>query len=278
MDINKKRAIEARLREQRQELVKKRLSNEESWQNLHKNEIEFEESATNEYLAASLDQLDKQDKKKIEDIDYALARMKSELYGICEICGEEISEKRLEALSWTTKCIDCAAEMEQARYGVNPVPASRQKADFEDSSESPDVEEASELSPELEDLSDDQLEMAVLDALQRDDMVETEELIIRCRNNRLRLSGFLPDKRHHSHLRQIVYDVLGFTDVEDLIKIDRTVWERTDRTPGIEIEEEMNEPDSIDGSGMETVKAIKQGKTMVPADEIIPEKNGMSKT
>jgi RNA polymerase-binding protein DksA len=241
MDINKKRAIEAKLGEQRQVLVKKRLSNEESWQNLHKNEIEFEESATNEYLAASLDQLDKQDKKKIEDIDYALARMQSELYGICEICGEEISEKRLEALPWTTKCIDCAAEMEQAGYVGKPVPASRRQADFEESSESPDVEESSELSPELEGLSDDQLEMAVLDALQQDGMVETEELIIRCRSNRLRLSGFLPDKRHHSHLRQIVYEVLGFTDVEDSIKIDRTVWERTDRTPGIEIEEEIKD-------------------------------------
>jgi hypothetical protein len=35
--------------------------------------------------------------------------------------------------------------------------------------------------------------------------------------------------------------VLGFTDVEDSIKIDRTVWERTDRTPGIEIEEEIKD-------------------------------------
>jgi RNA polymerase-binding protein DksA len=119
MDTNKKRAIEAKLKEQRQELVKKRLANEESWQNLHRNEIEFEESATNEYLAASLDQLDKQDKRRIEEIDIALGKLQSELYGICEICGEEISGKRLEALPWTTKCIDCAAEMERSGYMVN---------------------------------------------------------------------------------------------------------------------------------------------------------------
>ncbi|MGB3226279.1 MAG: TraR/DksA family transcriptional regulator [Desulforhopalus sp.] len=268
MDINKKRAIEAKLKEQRQELIKKRLGNEESWQNLHKNEIEFEESATNEYLAASLDQLDKQDKRRIEEIDIVLGKLQSELYGICDICGEEISDKRLEALPWTTKCIDCAAEMERSGT-VNPVPVtSRQR----------DVEEPTKLSPELEGLSDEQLEMAVLDALQRDGMVETEELIIKYRNNTLRLSGFLPDKRHHSHLRQIVYDVLGFTDVEDMIKIDRTVWERTDRTPGIEIEEEDTEPDSIEESGTETIEAIKEGKTMAPADEIIPEKSRVSKT
>ena len=240
MDTNKKRVIEAKLKEQRQELVKKRLANEESWQNLHRNEIEFEESATNEYLAASLDQLDKQDKRRIEEIDIALGKLQSELYGMCEICGEEISERRLEALPWTTKCIDCAAEMEKSNYMVNPFPeTSRQRASAE----------PVELSPELEGLSDEQLEMAVLDALQRDGMVETEELIVKCRNNTLHLSGFLPDKRHHSHLRQIVYDVLGFTDVEDMIKIDRTVWERTDRTPGIEIDEEDTKPDSIEGSG-----------------------------
>lgn len=122
MDTNKKRAIEVKLKEQRQELVKKRLGNEESWQNLHRNEIEFEESATNEYLAASLEQVDKQDKRKMEEIDLALTKLQSEQYGICEICGEEISEKRLEALPWTTKCIDCAAEMEKTSHMVNPFP------------------------------------------------------------------------------------------------------------------------------------------------------------
>lgn len=122
MDTNKKRAIEAKLKEQRKELIKKRRGNEESWQNLHRNEIEFEESATNEYLAASLDQLDKQDKRRIEEIDIALGKLQTELYGICEICGEEISEKRLEALPWTTKCIDCAAEMEKSGHIANPIP------------------------------------------------------------------------------------------------------------------------------------------------------------
>jgi RNA polymerase-binding transcription factor DksA len=269
MDTNTKCTIESKLKEQRRELIKKRLGNQESWQNLHRNEIEFEESATNEYLAASLDQLDKQDKRRIEEIDIALGKLQSEQYEICEICGEEISEKRLEALPWTTKCIDCAAEMEKGSFKVNTFPETRRQKD---------VEEPKELSPELEGLSDEQLEVAVLDALQQDGMVETEELIIKCQNSVLYLSGYLPDKRHHSHLRQIVYDVLGFTDVEDMIKIDRTVWERTDRTPGIELDEEGTEPDSSEGSGTETIEAIKEGKTMTPADEIIPEKSRTSKT
>jgi RNA polymerase-binding transcription factor DksA len=113
MDADKKRTIEARLGQQRQELILKRLGIEESWQNLHLNEIELAEKATNESLAAGLTQLDAQDKRKIEAIDHALSRIQSELYDICENCGGTISEKRLDAVPWTTLCIDCAAELER---------------------------------------------------------------------------------------------------------------------------------------------------------------------
>ena len=113
MDADKKRTIEARLRQQRQELILRRLGIEESWQNLHLNEIELAEKATNESLAAGLTQLDAQDKRKIEAIDHALSRIQSELYDICENCGGTISEKRLDAVPWTTLCIDCAAELER---------------------------------------------------------------------------------------------------------------------------------------------------------------------
>lgn len=113
MDADKKRIIEERLREQRKELIIKRLGIEESWQNLHLNEIELTEKATNEYLAAGLSQLDEQDKKKIEAIDRALARLQADIYDLCESCGEVISEKRLEAVPWTTFCRDCAEEKEQ---------------------------------------------------------------------------------------------------------------------------------------------------------------------
>jgi DnaK suppressor protein len=49
-------------------------------------------------------------RKKIEE---ALARMLDGTFGICEVCGEEISFKRLEARPVTTLCINCKSEQEQ---------------------------------------------------------------------------------------------------------------------------------------------------------------------
>jgi DnaK suppressor protein len=281
MDTDKKRTIEARLREERQDLIKKRLSIEESLQNLQTNEIEFEEKATNEYLAAGLHQLDKQDKNKIDAIDYALGRIQSDQYDICESCGENISEKRLQAVPWATRCIDCAAELE-----VNRKPGfsiAKPGPEFEPESE-PETELDTELdtdldddlSVELEGLSDEEMELVLLDALHEDGAIQTEELIISCRDKKLHLSGMLPNKKHHTHLMQIVYEELGFNDVEDAIKIDPLPWQRNHRTPGIETEETV-EDDSLEGGGIETIEAGKKGKSMMPPGEIIPEKRRGSK-
>jgi DnaK suppressor protein len=45
-------------------------------------------------------------------INEALDRIETGDYGICESCGGEISEKRLEARPVTTLCIDCKKKSE----------------------------------------------------------------------------------------------------------------------------------------------------------------------
>jgi DnaK suppressor protein len=42
----------------------------------------------------------------------ALERIKNGTFGICEICGEEISETRLKARPVTTECITCKKNQE----------------------------------------------------------------------------------------------------------------------------------------------------------------------
>jgi len=54
------------------------------------------------------------ERRLIAKIKEALQRIDNGAYGICEICGEEISEKRLEARPVTTSCIKCKEE-EEAR-------------------------------------------------------------------------------------------------------------------------------------------------------------------
>jgi len=52
------------------------------------------------------------ERKLIGKIKDALERIESGTYGICEECGEEISEKRLQARPVTTLCIDCKKKQE----------------------------------------------------------------------------------------------------------------------------------------------------------------------
>ena len=53
------------------------------------------------------------ERKLIGKIKEAMERIDSGTYGICESCGEEISEARLKARPVTTLCIECKVRQEQ---------------------------------------------------------------------------------------------------------------------------------------------------------------------
>jgi RNA polymerase-binding protein DksA len=46
-------------------------------------------------------------------IESALARIEDGTYGRCRSCGGTIAEERLEAVPWTTECIDCKRREER---------------------------------------------------------------------------------------------------------------------------------------------------------------------
>ena len=57
--------------------------------------------------------LEENEERLLEAIDAALARIDDGTYGICSTCGQPIGEERLEALPWTTQCIDCKRKEER---------------------------------------------------------------------------------------------------------------------------------------------------------------------
>jgi DnaK suppressor protein len=57
--------------------------------------------------------LSDRERAKIKDIDDALARLAEQSYGICEECGLDIGEERLEALPFTRVCRDCQQDRER---------------------------------------------------------------------------------------------------------------------------------------------------------------------
>ena len=53
--------------------------------------------------------LEAEGKEELALIDKALKRIAEGGYGLCQECGEEISEARLEAVPYAAYCIDCAS-------------------------------------------------------------------------------------------------------------------------------------------------------------------------
>jgi len=57
--------------------------------------------------------LEENEERLLEAIDAALKRLDEGTYGSCSTCGQPIGQERLEALQWTTQCIDCKRKEER---------------------------------------------------------------------------------------------------------------------------------------------------------------------
>jgi len=76
---------------------------------------ELDDFARIDYTEFILAELEDIEIEILREIDKALERMRDGTYGLCEVCAKPIEEKRLEALPWTTLCIQHAAEAEKTR-------------------------------------------------------------------------------------------------------------------------------------------------------------------
>ncbi len=50
--------------------------------------------------------------REMADTNHALLRMDEGTYGLCEVCGKPIGEKRLRARPMATTCIECQSTIE----------------------------------------------------------------------------------------------------------------------------------------------------------------------
>lgn len=55
--------------------------------------------------------LEEDARDQLHQVEKALGRIESGEYGRCEVCGKEIPVERLEAVPWTTLCIDDARRL-----------------------------------------------------------------------------------------------------------------------------------------------------------------------
>jgi len=71
-------------------------------------DVAFE--AVGDEMASHLAELDA---RELGQIERALHRLKQGTYGVCESCAQKIPVGRLNALPYSTLCIDCQREMER---------------------------------------------------------------------------------------------------------------------------------------------------------------------
>jgi len=56
-----------------------------------------------------------QEREKIRLLNDALRRISDGVFGVCEICGENIPETRLEIIPYARYCIDCKSKEEDKK-------------------------------------------------------------------------------------------------------------------------------------------------------------------
>jgi DnaK suppressor protein len=81
-------------------------------------ESEFEESAQKDLMTRLVSRLKERDQRTLREIDAALARISTGVYGECARCENEIGIGRLRALPTTMLCIECATAREKRQQSL----------------------------------------------------------------------------------------------------------------------------------------------------------------
>src|ERR1700747_2160489 len=114
---NRKKFL-AKMREQLGEMKTKLLSEIDSELRAEREANKDEGMDTYDLASVERDReinfiLSDRERTKIKQIQDALERIGEHSYGVCESCGLEIGEERLEALPFTRLCRDCQQDMER---------------------------------------------------------------------------------------------------------------------------------------------------------------------
>lgn len=75
--------------------------------------VDLADKAANSYTKEFLFGQTHNDRALLQLVDEALTRIREGTFGQCVQCGEELQQKRLEAVPWTRYCINCQEKQEQ---------------------------------------------------------------------------------------------------------------------------------------------------------------------
>lgn len=109
----------AELEELREELEEKRRELLESYRRSQEGQREagdegqdLADRATEHYTREFQYSLSDKERESVRAVEEALERMEAGTFGECQECGEQISDRRLQAIPWARLCIECQEEQE----------------------------------------------------------------------------------------------------------------------------------------------------------------------
>ncbi len=114
MDKRRVEAYKKRLLEKRDELSRLvtrtdqdgRAADEDTTQDVA-------DKAANSYTKEFLFSQSDDNRRTLQLVNEALARIEAGTYGLCVACQQEVQSKRLEAVPWARHCIECQEKQEQ---------------------------------------------------------------------------------------------------------------------------------------------------------------------
>ena len=114
MDKKRLDYYKKKLQTRREELIKTIARTEEEGRTADDDPtVDLADKAANSYTKEFLFGQTNTDRSMLALIDDALKRIKTNAYGSCVECEEELQQKRLEAVPWARYCVTCAEKHEQ---------------------------------------------------------------------------------------------------------------------------------------------------------------------
>jgi len=99
-----RRLLEAKKNSLSTDLAKTRNAEEETTE---ESTQDIADKAVSSYTREFLYSLSDTDRNMLLQIDLALERIEEGTFGMCQNCGQPMSEKRLNAVPWAPLCVDC---------------------------------------------------------------------------------------------------------------------------------------------------------------------------
>jgi|GEM_PF-2282542 len=177
---------------------------------LYEKLIERKKQVSQDGGAGEKDQKSGGGKSELQLIENALYKMEHGDLGVCEKCGKDIDEQRLESIPWTAFCFDCDKQQD---YSRNTVQNEGDSGVFEEESDN------------LSEMTDVELQEFLFEQIQEENRIDVFNLQITVQDKIVYLEGEMSNEVQYQTLLSIIKEYVDPEDIVDNIGLQGEGWE-----------------------------------------------------